>query len=254
MTDPVTVAYGLAAAAFLVGVGIAAVLYTKLEGSRDRSRLVALAVIPGFAGISYVAMALGIGTVTINGTELVGFRYVDWVVTTPLLVGFIGYVAGASRRAIAGVMLADALMIAFGVGAVVADGTLKWVLFGVSSAFHVSLFAYLYVVFPRTVPEDPMQRGLFSLLKNHVGLLWLAYPFVWLMGPEGIAFAGAVGTAMTYVFLDVLAKVPYVYFFYARRQAFMDVTASSAATGGGGPAVGDDAPAAAGDDGPTAAD
>ena len=246
MTSAVTVAYGLAAAAFLVGVGIAAVLYTKLEGSRDRSRLAALAVIPGFAGISYVAMALGIGTVTINGTELVGFRYVDWVVTTPLLVGFIGYVAGASRRAIAGVMLADALMIAFGTGAVVADGTLKWALFGVSSAFHLSLFAYLYVVFPRTVPNNPMQKGLFSLLKNHVGLLWLAYPFVWLMGPEGIAFAGAVGTAMTYVFLDVLAKVPYVYFFYARRQAFMDVTSASTAAVEGDPtALGDDAPTTA---------
>ena len=246
MTSAVTAAYWIAAVGFLVGLGITAALYAKLSGSEHRGRLAALAVIPGFAGLAYVGMALGVGTVTVNGNELVGLRYLDWIVTTPLLVGFIGYVAGASRRAIAGVMIADALMIAFGAGAVVAGGTLRWALFGVSAVFHVSLFAYLYVVFPRSVPDDPMQRGLFSLLKNHVGLLWLAYPFVWLMGPSGIAFTGAVGVALTYAFLDVLAKVPYVYFFYARRQAFLDVTSSRAAAEERGPAaVGDDAPTAA---------
>jgi sensory rhodopsin len=247
MTGAVTAAYWIAAVGFLVGLGITAALYAKLSGSEQRGRLAALALIPGFAGLAYVGMALGVGTVTVNGNELVGLRYLDWIVTTPLLVGFIGYVAGASRRAIAGVMVADALMIAFGAGAVVAGGTLRWALFGVSAVFHVSLFAYLYVIFPRSVPDDPMQRGLFSLLKNHVGLLWLAYPFVWLMGPSGIAFTGAVGVALTYAFLDVLAKVPYVYFFYARRQAFLDVTSSRAAAEERGPA-------AAGDDAPTAAD
>ncbi|OYR78381.1 MULTISPECIES: bacteriorhodopsin [Halorubrum] len=247
MTGAVSAAYWIAAVAFLVGLGITAALYAKLGESEDRGRLAALAVIPGFAGLAYAGMALGIGTVTVNGAELVGLRYVDWIVTTPLLVGFIGYVAGASRRAIAGVMLADALMIAFGAGAVVTGGTLKWVLFGVSSIFHVTLFAYLYVVFPRAVPDDPMQRGLFSLLKNHVGLLWLAYPFVWLMGPAGIGFTTGVGAALTYAFLDVLAKVPYVYFFYARRQAFTEVV--SAAT-----ADREDATDAVGDGAPTAAD
>jgi sensory rhodopsin len=244
MTDPVSAAYWVAAAAFLFGVGIAVQVYRKVETSTDRNRLAALAIIPGFAGISYVGMALGVGTFTVDGVEFVGLRYLDWIVTTPLLVGFIGYVAGASRRAIAGVMIADALMIAFGAGAVLTGGTLKWALFAASSAFHVSLFAYLYVVFPRAVPGDPMQRGLFGLLKNHVGLLWLAYPFVWLMGPAGIAFTGGVGTALTYAFLDVLAKVPYVYFFYARRQAFMDVMSASAADEAARVPARDDAPAA----------
>ena len=247
MTGAVTAGYWIAAVGFLVGLGITAALYAKLNGSEDRGRLAALAVIPGFAGLAYVGMALGIGTVTVNGNELVGLRYVDWIVTTPLLVGFIGYVAGASRRAIAGVMIADALMIAFGAGAVVAGGTLRWALFGVSALFHLSLFVYLYVVFPRSVPDDPMQRGLFSLLKNHVGLLWLAYPFVWLMGPSGIGFTGAVGVALTYAFLDVLAKVPYVYFFYARRQAFTDVVSAAAADR-------DDAAPSLGDETPTGAD
>jgi sensory rhodopsin len=221
--DAVTVAYGIAAAAFLVGIGIAARLYLSLDGSVHQLPLAGLAIIPGFAGLSYAGMALGLGTVEVGGTTLAGLRYVDWLVTTPLLVGYIGYVAGASRQSIAGIMIADALMIVVGAGAVVSDGLLKWGLFVVSSCFHLSLFGYLYVVFPRQVPDAPMQRGLFSLLTNHIGLLWIAYPFVWLMGPAGLGYAGAVGVSLIYVFLDVLAKVPYVYFFYARRRIFTDV-------------------------------
>jgi len=221
--DPVTTAYGIAVAAFLVGTGIVARLYLSLDGSVHQLPLAGLAIIPVFAGLSYAGMALGIGTAEFGGTTLVGLRYVDWLVTTPLLVGYIGYVAGASRRSIAGVMIADALMIAVGVGAVVTDGMLKWGLFALSSCFHLSLFGYLYVVFPRQVPDAPMQQGLFDLLKNHIGLLWIAYPFVWLMGPAGLGFAGFVGVSLTYAFLDVLAKVPYVYFFYARRRVFTDV-------------------------------
>jgi len=221
--DPVTAAYGIAVAAFLVGTAMVARLYVSLDGSVHQRSLAGLAIIPGFAGLSYAGMALGLGTVEVGGTTLVGLRYVDWIVTTPLLVGYIGYVAGASRRSIAGIMIADALMIAAGAGAVASEGTLKWGLFAVSACFHLSLFGYLYVVFPRQVPDAPMQRGLFSLLKNHIGLLWIAYPFVWLMGPAGLGFAGFVGVSLTYAFLDVLAKVPYVYFFYARRRIFTDV-------------------------------
>lgn len=225
--DPVTLAYGIGAAVFLIGVGIVGALYQSLEESAHQSTMAYLAIIPGFAGLAYAGMALEIGTVTINGTQLVGFRYIDWLVTTPLLVGFVGYVAGASRRSIAGVMVADALMIVTGTAAVAATGALKWGLFGVSAIFHVSLFAYLFVIFPKSVPDVPERIGLFSLLKNHIGALWIAYPFVWLMGPEGLGYATLAGVSLTYVFLDVLAKVPYVYFFYARRTAFASEVLSS---------------------------
>lgn len=220
--DAVTVAYATAAAAFVLGTAVVGVLYNSTEGSTAQSRLAALAIIPGFAGLAYAGMAFDVGTVTVNGTRFVGLRYLDWLVTTPLLVGFVGYVAGASRRSIAGVMVADALMIVAGAGAVVTTGLLKWSLFGVSALFHMSLFGYLYLVFPRDLPDDAARVGLFSLLKNHIGLLWLAYPFVWLAGPAGLGYATLAGTSLTYAFLDVLAKVPYVFFFYARRSAFTD--------------------------------
>jgi len=220
--DLPTMVHWIAAAAFAVGTVLAVLVRQSVNDERVKSQMTYLAVIPGFAGAAYVGIALGIGTVTINGTQLVGLRYVDWLVTTPLLVGYVGYVAGASRRTIAGVMLADALMILAGVGAVVTIGVDKWGLFGVSSLFHVTLFGYLYVVFPRQISDDPQQIGLFSLLKNHIGLLWLAYPFVWLMGPAGIGYTLLAGTDLTFAFLDVMAKVPYVYFFYARQSVFTD--------------------------------
>lgn len=215
-------AYGLTAASFAVGTAIAVATYQSMEGSPAQSVVPYLVVIPGFAGVSYVAMALGIGTVTVNGTQFVGFRYIDWIVTTPLLVGFVGYVAGASRRAIAGVMIADAVMITAGAGAVLTGGTLKWVMFAVSGLFHAGLFVYLYYVFPKSVPDNPQRLGLFDLLKNHIGLLWLAYPFVWLVGPAGLGYTTLLGASLTFAFLDVLAKVPYIYFLYARREAFSD--------------------------------
>lgn len=228
----VSTAYGLTAAGFLVGVAIVGLLYTDLDESADRYWLAYLAVVPGFAGLMYAVMALGIGNITFDGGTLVVPRYLDWIVTTPLLVGFVGYVAGASRRSIAGVMIADALMITIGMGAVASTGALKWVFFGVSSLFHVSLFGYLYVVFPRTMSGDPMRYGLFTLLKHHIGLLWIAYPFVWLVSPAGLGYTTAVATSLTFAFLDLLAKVPYVYFFYARRHIFADATVTSDSTAG----------------------
>ncbi len=218
--DAGTAAYWLAVAAFALGTVIAVALYRSLPPGRDRRVLAFMAVIPGFAGVSYVAMALGIGTITVGGRPVVLARYVDWLVTTPLLVGFVGWIAGASRRAVGGVMIADALMIVVGVAANLSTGTTKWALFGLSVLFHVSLFAYLYGVFPRTLSDDPRRIGLFALLKNHIGLLWVAYPVVWLAGPTGLGYSSVLGTTLVYAFLDVAAKVPYVYFFYSRRGMF----------------------------------
>jgi sensory rhodopsin len=66
------------------------------------------------------------------------------------------------------------------------------------------------------------RSGRHTILRNHIGLRWLAYPFVWLMGPDGIGVAGVVGISFTYAFLDVLAKLPFVYFFDARRRVLTD--------------------------------
>lgn len=225
---PTTITYWLAVVAFAVGTGVVLVLRDALGDSRHRGPLGYLAVIPLGAGLAYVAMALGVGTLSIGESTLNLPRYLDWLVTTPLLVGFVGYVAGAPRSRIAGSMLADVGMILAGLGAVVTRGPVRWGLFALSSLLYLGLLWYLYRGFGRHLDADPARLGLYTLLKNHIALLWLAYPLVWFASPKGIGLATATGVSLTFAFLDVLAKVPYVYFFYMYRGNF----AADGATGG----------------------
>ncbi len=239
MSTHVSIAYALAVVAFAVGVAIAYRLANADDVDAERGQFKYLVLIPGFAGLSYVAMTFGIGTLTVGSNTIVLPRYIDWLVTTPLLVGYVGYVAGAPRKWIAGVMGADALMIITGAVATVLAAPGKWVLFAVSGSFHLSLFYILYAVFPRFIGAQSKRRGLFQLLQNHVGLLWLAYPLAWGVGASGLGFVSAAGVSLVVVYLDVVAKVPYVYFVWNRRYSFgQDVTtADTEGSPGSNPAV-----------------
>jgi sensory rhodopsin len=216
-----TIVYWLAVVAFVIGTAVVLALRGALDGSPHKDALTYLAVIPLGAGLAYVAMALNLGMISANGFTLNAPRYIDWLITTPLLIGFVGYVAGAPRSKIAGSMFADVGMIATGVGAVVTQGPVRWVLFGLSSILYLGLLWYLYRGFREFLGTDPGQIGLYTLLKNHIALLWIAYPLVWFASPKGVGFATAAGVSLTFAFLDVLAKVPYVYFFYMYRGYFM---------------------------------
>jgi sensory rhodopsin len=75
-------------------------------------------------------------------------------------------------------------------------------------------------------------------------LLWIAYPVVWVLGSSGLGYVSAVGVSLIVAYLDVVAKVPYVYFVWNRRQSFAsDATDTDAtepaATGDVNVAVGD---------------
>ncbi|SDJ73272.1 sensory rhodopsin [Halovenus aranensis] len=221
MTDlAVTVSYSLSALGLLAGVGVVLAMMRSSRVDSDRGKFAWLLVIPSFAGLSYVLMTLNIGIVEVGDTEVYLFRYLDWLVTTPLLVGYVGYVAGAPRKWIAAVAGADALMIAVGLGATLATGIATWVGFAVSGGFHVVLLGVLYLVFPRFARENRERYRLFKILQNHVGLLWLAYPVLWIASPAGFEYISAVGTAMIIAYIDLVAKTPYVYFVYSERACF----------------------------------
>lgn len=239
METAVAVAYSLAVVSFAGGVALCWRLWSLDSVDTERGGFKYLFVIPGFAGLAYVAMALNIGTVTFGSETVVLPRYIDWLVTTPVLVGYVGYIAGAPRKWIWGVMAADALMIITGTVAAAIAPPGKWVFFAISSAFHLSLFGVLYGVFPKYAAEHRKRRGLFQLLQNHVGLLWIAYPLVWLVGPSGIGYTTATGVSLIIVYLDVVAKVPYVYFVWNRRYSF-DTDAENPSLATGGAAVADD--------------
>jgi sensory rhodopsin len=232
MSTHVTVAYALAVLSFVVGVGIAYRLLTTDEADVERGGFKYLLIIPGFAGLSYLAMTFNIGLVTV-GSETINLpRYVDWLVTTPVLVGYVGYVAGAPQKWITGVAAADALMIVTGAVATVLGTPTKWVFFAISGSCHLSLFYVLYRVFPKYARQQSKREGLFQLLQNHVGLLWLAYPLVWLVGAPGLGYITAMGVSLIIAYLDVVAKVPYVYFVWNRRHSFdRDAALESVGTG-----------------------
>ena len=222
MFDAVTVSYAASAGALLVGVVVALALLADDAVERGRGQFAWLLVIPGFAAVSYLLMAAEIGIVTVDGESVYLLRYVDWLVTTPVLVGYVGYVAGAPRKWIVGVALADAAMILTGLGATLATGVGTWVGFGLSAGFHAVLLGVLYLVFPRYAKRHPDRRRLFNVLQNHVGLLWIAYPLIWLASPVGLSAVGAVGTSMIIAYLDAVAKTPYVYFVWRERFGFAD--------------------------------
>lgn len=248
MSTHITAAYALAVLGFVVGVALAARLATVDDVDVDRGKFASLLIIPGFAGLMYILMAVDVGVVTIGSETIVVPRYVDWLVTTPVLVGYVGYVAGAPRKWIAGVMAADAGMIAAGAVATVTTGPTKWAFFAISAGFHLSLFYVLYRVFPTYARKFAKRRGLFKLLQNHVGLLWLAYPLVWLVGAPGLGYVSAAGVSLIITYLDVVAKVPYVYFVWNRRFSFerdaagarVEGVAEPAPTGAGGTPTADD--------------
>ena len=228
MSTHVAVAYWLAVLGFVFGTALAARLATASDADADRGAFAYLLIIPGFAGLMYVLMALDIGVVTVGSEAIVVPRYVDWLVTTPVLVGYVGYVAGAPRRWIAGAMAADAAMILTGGIATITTGPTKWAFFVVSGWFPLSLLYVLYSVFQGYARAHAERRGLFKLLQNHVGLLWLAYPLVWVVGAPALGYVSAGGISLIVVYLDVVAKVPFIYFVWNRRFSFDSDAAASA--------------------------
>lgn len=243
MSTHVTAAYWLAVLGFVLGVVLAARLATASDADADRGAFAYLLIIPGFAGLMYVLMALDIGVVTVGSEAIVVPRYVDWLVTTPVLVGYVGYVAGAPRRWIAGAMAADAAMILTGGVATITTGPTKWAFFAVSGGFHLSLLYVLYSVFQEYARAHAERRGLFKLLQNHVGLLWLAYPLVWVVGAPALGYVSAGGISLIVVYLDVVAKVPFIYFVWNRRFSFNSDAAADAVDSASDPAPAGGTPA-----------
>ena len=223
---PETAALWLGAAGLVIGVVIVARLMTLDEpGGGNYGYLL---IVPGFAAVSYAAMALGIGNVVVDGVPIPAPRYVDWLVTTPVLIGYAAYVAGASRQLIGGLVVIDVLMIVIGWGGVITNGPARLAAFVFSSLCYVGLLVALYTTLASSARDQSNERQrLYSVLQNHVGLLWLAYPVMWAAGPLGFGFVTIAEVTLLVTFADVAAKTPYVYFVYAHRQAFTDAGATA---------------------------
>jgi len=216
-----SVVYAVGTLGMLVGVGIVAWLLGDDALDAEAGRFRYLLVIPAFAGLSYATMAAGIGVFTVNGYEVEGMRYLDWLVTTPVLVGYAGHVVDVDRSVVLSAVGLDAVMILAGFVATTTAGAVRWVGFAVSTLAFLLMLYVMFVQYPRRAnAETPERRRLFLRLRNQVGVLWLLYPVIWLASPVGFGLVSTLGTAMLVTFMDVAAKVPYVWVVHEHRGIF----------------------------------
>ena len=174
-----------------------------------------------WAGLWYIVMATGGGISTVAGPDgpVVFYyaRYIDWTLTTPLLLLGLAWVAlgGTSlgRRAgvIAGIVVADVLMILTGVVAGGASGFVSGLFFVISTIFFIVVLALLWGPLRAEAMEGETEGrpGLFFTLASMLTVLWILYPIVWLIGTEGSGLVSSGVEVFFFAVLDVLAKIAF---------------------------------------------
>ncbi|MER3433335.1 MAG: rhodopsin [Leptolyngbya sp. ERB_1_1] len=163
-----------------------------------------------WAASLYLSMILGETVLTdFKGQhEIFWGRYVDWVVTTPLLLLDLGVVAGCRPKLIGGVIGADIFMILTGLVATLEGSPTNYLWYVISSGAFLAILIALFTEFSDTAPRRPAKvNKLYLTLRNVLTVLWIAYPIVWILGPEGFTVLSVGVETACYAILDVCAKV-----------------------------------------------
>ncbi len=194
-----------------LGMAVGTLLFSwggKNASRSERRYYVTLVGISGIAAIAYAIMALGIGWISVADRTVFLPRYVDWVLTTPLIVLFLGMLAGIDRRQFGIALGLNTLVMVTGFVAATLPGTERFALFGVGSLAFVGL-AY-YLLGPMTDAAETRSPGIRSLyvrLRNLTIILWLIYPFIWVLGPPGFALLSPTVDVALITYLDLVTKV-----------------------------------------------
>ncbi len=182
-------------------------------------------IVPLIAACSYFAMATGQGAIVIGadaaaagtgaGRIFYFARYIDGTFTTPLLLVTLSMTAmhsGHKRAgAIAGAVLADLMMIltAFFFGASEV-AWIKWTWFTVSCAAFLGVY---YVIWVPQMQANALERDDIrtTYRRNAVilSILWLIYPVILAVAPDGLNYIGDTASVLAIAVLDVVAKVVY---------------------------------------------
>lgn len=195
-------------------------IYLSVTGSSGHAHhYLASTVIVLWAGIWYFVMASGGGIAVSEGTGGEPFyyaRYIDWLITTPLLLLGLVWVAGNGslgnlRQTALYIVIADVLMILTGVVAGPTTGFLSGLFFVLSSIFFVAVLYLLWgpVRAAAMDGETEGRSGLFFTLATMLTVLWILYPIVWLIAPEGFFLVGQSTEVFFFMVLDVLAKIAF---------------------------------------------
>lgn len=204
--------------------GLAILALGKRRTPSEELHTVCHGIVPLIAACAYFAMATGQGSIVIGadpaattdtGRLFYFARYIDWAFTTPLLLLTLAMTAmhaGPKRAgALLGIVLADLLMIvtAFAFGASVV-AWIKWTWFLVSCVSFLGVYYVLWVSLPEAnAGERDDIRTNYRRNATILSVLWLLYPLVLAVAPDGLGVLGDAASVLCIAVLDVVSKVVY---------------------------------------------
>lgn len=177
------------------------------------------ATVPFIAATAYLAMTFGIGDFfKLDGTVTFTARYLDWTFTTPILLSGLVMTALHERRENAGflvsIIVLDVLMIVTGlISSFSTIPAMKLVWFVWSCAAFLGV---LYILWGPLRAISRREGGTMDSAYNKnlmfLTVIWLLYPIVFAVGPEGVRSITSNATAWAILVLDVIAKVIYAFY------------------------------------------
>ena len=195
----------------------------------EEGHTLAHGLVPLFAAIAYFSMAVHQGAITLSGNrEFLFARYIDWSVTTPVLLLALSMTAlhGAHRRAglVAGLLLADAVMILTGLFFGLSDDPLaKWTWYITSCVAFLAVYYVLFVPMRKEAQaRDDARRDAYARNLPILTVLWLLYPIVVVLGPDGLGWWSATLATACITIIDLLAKVGYGFLSMAGTKRVTD--------------------------------
>ncbi len=192
------------------------------------------ALVPFIAATAYLAMATGIGKLLLGDETIYLARYVDWSVTTPiLLTGVVLTGLHEHHRHssfILPVIVLDVLMIATGLLSALSDNAgERWMWYAWSCAAFLGV---LYLLWAPVRAISGRMGGHMNAVygKNLIflTLVWLLYPVVFFIGPQGIGITNALANVWIILVLDIVAKVVYGFVSTSRFKKIPEVEFSRA--------------------------
>ena len=168
-------------------------------------------------------------------------RYLTWALSTPMILLALGLLADVDIGSIFTVIAADIGMCITGLAAALITSSygLRWAFYFVSCAFFVAVLYALVAQWPAAAAEAGTSE-IFSTLRALTIVLWLGYPIIWAIAPEGLALIPVGISSWGYSALDVFAK--YIFAFLLIRWVTNNESSirDFAITGGGTAAPADD--------------
>ena len=206
----------------MVAGGLVILAIGKQRTAGEQSHTIYHGIVPIIAASSYFAMAVGQGLMTLhndvpgNPARLFYYaRYVDWTFTTPLLLLSLAYTAMHSgmRKSgmVAGLLISDVIMILtsffFGASEVI---WIKWTWFAVSCVAFLGVY---YVIWGPMLRENrheaPQAQSDYRTNAIILSVLWLIYPLILAVCPDGLGLLGDTPSVASVAVLDLVSKVAY---------------------------------------------